>query len=223
MGSTIKKMTTAKRQVGDLKKDLNNYSAKLIEAKDALNTMMKGDGTDAYWQGEAAAKWYQNAIQKINKMMGNYNNSYDEFVDYAKVIDKAETKRKFKGSGKAAIKALVAQANGSQYTSGTKYKNMDKEKISATLPGTVNTDTVNDDQTKASYRSYLKLVNALNSLINICNTMKTDWSNIANNTKGTMHTDAGKRNKYMDNRKKEIESCRDSLTQDYIGDILFSR
>lgn len=223
MGSTIRKMSKAKNQVQDLKKDLNKFSTELINAKNALNAMMKGNGTDAYWQGEAAVQWYSSAIKYINKMMGNYNHSYDEFADYAKMLDKAETKRKFKGQGKLAIKALAANATGSKYTQGCKYKNMDKEKISTSLPSTVSADAVNDDQTRESFRTYISLKNALTNLMNVCEVMKTDWNNIAANTKGSMHNDAKTRNKAMGNRKSEVKSCANQIEEQYLGDILFSR
>ena len=221
MGSTIKKMSTAKKQVADLNKDMQKYSTKIIEAILELNDMMKGDGTNAYWQGEAAVNWYNQAITKINKMIDNYNKSYKEFSDYAKVIDKAETKRKYKGQGKMAIKALVEQATGSSYTQGV-VSNMDNNRMSTTLPTTVSADAVNDDQTKASYTKYQALLSTLAQLKSVCERMENDWISVANNTTGKMHTDANNRNTHMKNRKSEIEECSRQLESEYIGDLLFS-
>ena len=222
-GSTIKKISKAETQAKNLKSKLNNYSTKILEVKEQLSRMMKGTNGNAYWQGDNAADWYLSAIKQLNKMMGNYNNSYGEFEDFAILLDKGKTKSKYKGKGGAALKALVASRRGTTYTAGIKYKNMDRERMSLTLPPTVSRDATNDDQNKESYRAYNNVKTALRDLSKICDSISKNWEDVAVNTKGTMHTDAKKRAKYIIERRREIDNTINNLESSYIGDIIFSR
>lgn len=221
MGSKIKSMKKAKAQIDDMKKKMNSYSKKIEECCTNLSNMMKGNGTDAYWQGQNATDWYTKAIKYMNSIIDNYKHSYDEFADYAKIYDRASVKGNLKGLTKATMKSVLAKYDGSQYVSGVK-KNMDNKKFT-TLPATVKSDTVNDDQTRESYRCYTTLKKSFEELVTVCEQMKTSWSNIKSNTTGTMNSDASKRASYMTARKKNINVCIDDLETNYIGDILFSR
>lgn len=222
-GSTIKKLSKAESQVKDLKTLLNTYSTQILEVKNAINEMMKGNGSDSYWQGDLAADWYIDAINQVNKMIGNYNRSYNEFEDLAILIERGKKKGKFKGCGKAAMKAILAGCTGSEYTSGIKHKNMDKEKMSTTLPATVSRDAVNDDQTKESFSKYNAMKYALTNLSRNCDSMSRKWDEVAENTKGTMHSDAKARSTYIIKRRNEIDAAMNNLETSYIGDIIFSR
>ena len=222
MGSSIKKMSKANNQIDALKTNLNKFSTSVIAAKTSLNAMMKGNGTNAYWQGESAAHWYRDAITSLNKIMDNYRNSYKEFLHFAIVIEKAEIKRKYRGQGKMAIKALLQGADGSKHAKGVKFSDMSKEKLPGTLPNTVSEDAVNDDQTKESYKQYNKLCTELRNLTKVCDSLINNWNDVRTNTTGEMNTSAKKRSQLMNNKKKDIQACLDNLEQNYIGDILFS-
>lgn len=221
MGSKIKSIKKAKTQLGSMKTQMRSYAEKLINAKDTLNTMMKGNGTDAYWQGQSAVEWYTSAIASINKMMDNYKNTYNEFRDYAVLVEKAKTKAELKGLSKALRQKYVAQCTGSTFTSGVK-RDLANEKISPTLPATVNADVANDDQTRQSFSAYIRLKNSLTGLQGICEKINVTWQNAAANTSGKMNSDANTRAKQIAARKKEIAAAASRLEENYVGDMLFS-
>lgn len=222
MASKIKSIKKAKKQISDLVTKINEFSVSLLNAKNTLNDMMKGNGTDAYWQGQSAVDWYTSAVTSINKMMNNYNNSYRELEDYAIILERALTKADLKGLTKAVRKKYLSTCTGEQYLKSVKYKNLDKEKFSGNLPATVSSDVANDDQNRASYTAYLKLKNSFQSLEGISDNLIALWRDVQSNTSGKMNTDASKRVTTMNNRKKEITTAKNSLEENYVGDMLFS-
>lgn len=217
MGSTIKKLSKAKTQVNNLSTYMKNYSSKIDTVVDELNKMMKGGANGAYWQGQNAYDWYANAIRRINSMIDNYAHSYNEFEDFAAMYDKAYAKSKTKNLSKG----LLARFDGTSFTNGV-LKNKDNKRISG-VPGTVDTDSANDDQTRESYSAYNTMKTAFKNLSSYCDKMSKVWTNVANNTTGTMNSDAKKRSKALETRKKTIDDCLNSLETEYIGDLLFSR
>ena len=221
MGSTIKSLKKARNQLGNLKLKMNKYSTRLDKVSSSIQVMMKGDGTNSYWQGRNAVDFYSTAIRNFNKAIANYKLSYREFEDYAIIVEKAEKKSEYKGCGAKAMKAILAGCTGSKYTSGVK-KEKEGSKISTVLPATVNADAVNDDQTRASYNQYLELKTNLESLVTIMNRLETTWITIKANTTGKMNSDAGIRLQKMKNRRKEIENLKKYIDENYIGDIMFS-
>ena len=221
MGSTIKSLKKARNQLGNLKLKMNKYSTRLDKVSSSIQVMMKGDGTNSYWQGRNAVDFYSTAIRNFNKAIANYKLSYREFEDYAIIVEKAEKKSEYKGCGAKAMKAILAGCTGSKYTSCVK-KEKEGSKISTVLPATVNADAVNDDQTRASYNQYLELKTNLESLVTIMNSLETTWINIKANTTGKMNSDAGIRLQKMKNRRKEIENLKKYIDENYIGDIMFS-
>ena len=222
MGSTIKSLKKAKNQLGNLKLKMNKYSTRLDKVSSSIQAMMKGDGTNSYWQGRNAVDFYSTAIRNFNRAIANYKLSYKEFEDYAIIVEKAGKKSEFKGCcGAKAMKAILDGCTGAEYTSGVK-KEKEGSKISTVLPATVNADAVNDDQTRASYNQYLELKTNLESLVAIMNSLETTWTNVKANTTGRMNSDAGIRLQKMKNRRKEIENMRKYIEENYIGDIMFS-
>lgn len=221
MGSTIKSLKKAKNQLDNLKLKMNKYSTRLDKVSSSIQVMMKGDGTNSYWQGRNAVDFYSTAIRNFNRAIANYKLSYREFEDYAIIVEKAEKKSEYKGCGAKAMKAILAGCTGSKYTNGVK-KEKEGSKISTVLPATVNADAVNDDQTRASYNQYLELKTNLESLVAIMNSLETTWTNVKANTTGKMNSDAGIRLQKMKNRRKEIENMRKYIEENYIGDIMFS-
>lgn len=221
-GSKIKSLKKAKQQIAKLTTQMKNYSNYIDSISSNLNAMMKGNGVDSYWQGETAVAWYNTAIgsKGLKGLIANYENSYREFKQFAKKLDKANTKASLKGASKSAIKAQLAKCDGSVYTKGVPTNKNDK--LIAALPGTVNADVSNDDQTKESYAKYRALKAALDNLISNTDKIIQQWNELANNTTGKMNSDAKTRSKAMSNRRKQFKALRDDLEAQYIGDMLFS-
>lgn len=216
MGSKVKSVKKGKTQITDLKTHMKSYASKIDVVSDELKKMMKGNGTDAYWQGANAYDWYTMAYTYLNKIVGNYKNSYNEFADYATLYARAKAK-----SNEKIKKSTLKLIDGTTFTTGVK-KNVDSKKITS-IPATVNKDASNDDQNTSSYATFRKMKDALNSLVSITNKLSNDWKNVAANTTGKMHSDAANRQKYMNNRKGEISRTLRELDENYIGDMLFSR
>lgn len=221
-GSKIKSLKKAKTQVKELKTKMTKYASYIDSISNQLAVMMKGNGTDSYWQGAVAQAWYTKAIgsKGLSGIIGNYANSYREFSQYAVKIEKADVKASLKGAKKSSIKTFLAKCDGSSYTNGV-AKNKDDKRIAA-IPATVNADSVNDDQTRESYRSYMSLRDSLDQLIQNSSSIIKLWNEVASNTTGKMSDDAKKRASTMQTRKKQISTLREELEEEYIGDILFS-
>lgn len=213
---TVKSLKKAKTQINSLKTKMQNYAKKIESLQQSLSSMMKGDGTNAYWQGQNAYDWYSSCSKSLNSIIGNYKHSYEEFADFCAVYDKADAKSNYKGK---LNKMLLSRFNGATYTAGVN-KDMDRCKIT-TIPSTVNVDSSNDDATINSYRCYCSLKESLEQLSSTANSMTNKWAEISQNTTGKMSRDAKNRAKYMHERKKTIDSCKQVLETNYIGDILF--
>ena len=219
MGSTIKSLKICKSSIDSLKGLLQDYYTKIGTANAALTAMMKGDGTNSYWEGQTAHDWYDSAITYLGKVCGNYSNSYKEFAKLCAMYDKANAKSKQKLTS-AQIKAFANKFDGSSYTSGVK-KDAEKYRISSVL-GTVHTDAANDDQTKVAYKHYRDLYNALKAIATDYSKMGTVWTAVKNNTTGSMRTEAATRIKGTKDRKPEITKAYNDLEEYFIGDMLFS-
>ena len=220
MGSTVKDPKgKGKTYAKDLRTHMISYGNKIDSVNSALKAIMKGNGSDAYWQGETAYDWYDKARLYLNKIIGNYKNSYNEFEDYTDLFARALAKSS-KG-GKKLSKSVLKLIDGDEYRKGVK-KNKENKKITS-IPATVKKNMANDDQTTSAMTAYKNMKNALNDLLTVTGKLSTDWTNIAKITTGKMKTDAGHRQKYMGNRKKEIKQTLDDLETDWLGDMLFDR
>jgi len=221
-GSKIKSLKKAKTQASNLKKLMTSYGSYIDAINSQLANMMRGNGTDSYWQGAVANEWYTKAIgtKGLAGIVAHYNNCYREFSQYAVKIEKADVKGSLKGAKKSAIKTFLAKCDGSSYTNGV-AKSKDDKKIAAVSP-TVNVDAVNDDQTRESYKAYMSLRDSLDQLIANSDKIIKLWNEIAANTTGKMSSDAKTRATTMQTRKKQISTLREELEEEYIGDILFS-
>ena len=215
-GSSIKKLGTAKKQIDTLKKKMNDLSTQIDTFSTQLNVMMKGNGTDSYWQGQNAIDWYNKAIKGLKDVANNYSNSYAEFEDFTILYHRGLAKSKYKIKNKQALKAFT----GAEFRQGVK-KNKEDKKIKGVL-STVRADAVNDDQTTQSYKAYNALRTAMNGMMDSLTSMGTTWDEVATNTGGKMKSDAKSRSKAVAARKRQVKGCLTSLETDYIGDILFS-
>lgn len=122
-GSSIKKLSTARKQIDTLKKKMNDLSASIDTFSTQLNVMMKGNGTDSYWQGQNAIDWYNKAIKGLKDIANNYTNTYAEFEDFTILYHRGLAKSKYKIKNKQALKAY----NGAEFRQGVKKNKEDKK------------------------------------------------------------------------------------------------
>lgn len=214
MGSKIKKVTQAKSDTKKLAGQLNQFADNISTTRNQLQEMMNGDGTYAYWDGKAAHDWYDSAISYLNKMCGNYDNSYKIFEKLAKKVDSAEGKKVSKK------KSFLARFDGSVYTNIVKNKSLASLKLTG-VPATIHDDSSTDDNTKTAYKCYIKLKQALVDLADYTNKMNKTWESIKNNTEGDLKKNADGRITHLDEREKEIKSVANKLEEEFIGDVLF--
>ena len=214
MGSTINKVSQAKKDTKTLGNQMNQFATNIANTSNYLKQMMNGDSQNAYWDGKAAHEWYDNCIVYLSKMCGNYANSYKVYEKLAKEVDKADGKRISKK------KAFLARYDGTIYTKNVSNKDLNSLKLSG-VPATVHDDSSSDCNTKTAYKCYINLKQSLMELANYTNNMNKTWESIKSYTKGDLHKKSGGRITALDKREKEIKNVANKLEEEFIGDVLF--
>ena len=220
MGSTIKKISKAKTSLNALNAKMKNFSKYSGDFNVAYKSMMQGDGTDAFWQGQKAMEWYEYCRTSVlDALINHYEHSYTVMKSYGKSVEIAE--KKDKGGFTAKQMKLISDGlNGSSFMTGLPL-NREDLRVSA-LPATVKVDSTADARNEQAKNCYVDIKASLANIVTCFEDMKLIWTDLKSNSTGDLATRANKRINALEKRKKKVNDCLAFLDKWYIADLLFS-
>lgn len=219
--SAIKNVGTAVNQLDSqatLVKSLGAFKTGVEDYKNALTKFMTGDNGKAYWQGESAFDWFDDAKDVLNALVRNYED-FRFCVDlYARLVGQARVLQKNDGK---KLKPAFLKMLGDDMKPKVSLP-MDINNLHMTSVIGVNKNEVTTQKTQEAGSAYRDMKTAIENISSACTKMKSAWGKVAENTTGGLYHFANERGQNRCATRIQALSDIKGDMADYTFDLVFT-